>query len=107
MIESGLVPSTSCGPQLADEPLGSLTLGGSLRQVCQEHARGEALVFHASSGQAIRLCYRDVWDEAFAVARALAARGVTKETRVGLLATNKAITVYRRAGPIALAWAPE
>ena len=46
-------------------------------------------MFHAPSGAVIRRSYAQVWQEACAVARALIARGVTKETRVGLLATNR------------------
>jgi len=81
--------STTHGPPLSAEPLGALTLGGFLRQVCRDYAPREALVFHPPSGPPIRLRYADLWEEALAVARALIARGVTKETRVGLLATNR------------------
>jgi acyl-CoA synthetase (AMP-forming)/AMP-acid ligase II len=81
--------STIRGPALADEPLGALTLGGFLREVCERHADREALVFHPSSGPVVRRRYDEVWNEALAVAQALVARGVTKDTRVGLLATNR------------------
>lgn len=81
--------STTRGPPLADEPLGSLTLGGFLREVCSRYAAQEALAFTSSAGDMVRRTYAQVWDEAFTVARALAARGITKETRVGLLATNR------------------
>jgi fatty-acyl-CoA synthase len=81
--------STVRGAPLAEERLGELTLGGLLREVCQKHRDKEALVFHPPSGPVVRRSYAQVWDEAFAVARALVARGVTKETRVGLLATNR------------------
>jgi fatty-acyl-CoA synthase len=89
MIHPPTVGSTTRGPPLEDEPLGALTLGGFLREVCQEHPLREALVFHPPSGPVTSYRYADVWDEACAVARALLARGVTKETRVGLLATNR------------------
>ena len=81
--------STTYGPPLTEEPLGALTLGGFLREVCAQHGLREALVFHPATGPVVRRSYTEVWDEAFAVARALVARGVTKETRVGLLATNR------------------
>src|SRR6201999_3584263 len=42
-----------------------------------------------AEGPVVRRTYAHVWDEAVTVARALIARGVTKETRVGLLATNR------------------
>ncbi len=81
--------STVRGAPLSEERLGALTLGGFLREVCQNNRNKEAMVFHQPSGPAVRLSYAQVWDEAFAIARALVARGVTKETRVGLLATNR------------------
>jgi acyl-CoA synthetase (AMP-forming)/AMP-acid ligase II len=81
--------STIKGIPLTDEGLTVLTLGGFLRAVCARSADREALVFHPASGPVIRRTYAQVWEEAFAVARALVARGVTKETRVGLLATNR------------------
>jgi fatty-acyl-CoA synthase len=84
-----MMDSTIRGIPLADEPLGALTLGGFLREVCAKYGDREALVFHPPSGPVVRLTYAQVWDEAFSVARALVARGVTKETRVGLLATNR------------------
>ncbi|HSY38653.1 MAG TPA: class I adenylate-forming enzyme family protein [Polyangia bacterium] len=81
--------STTRGISLADEGLTVLTLGGFLREVCAKHAGKEAIVFHPASGPVVRLTYAQVWEEASAVAQALVARGVTKETRVGLLATNR------------------
>ena len=81
--------STIRGAPLADESVGALTLGGFLREVCRDNGNKEALVFHPPSGAVVRRSYAEVWQEACAVARALIARGVTKETRVGLLATNR------------------
>jgi fatty-acyl-CoA synthase len=83
------VDSTIQGPALEDEMLGALTLGGFFHEVCATHAEREALVFHAPSGLVIRRRYREIWDEALMVARVLAARGVSKGTRVGVLATNR------------------
>ena len=80
--------STIRGIPVEDESLGALTLGGFLREVCEQHADKEALVSYLPTGQAARSTYAQVWQEANLVARALIARGVTKETRVGLLATN-------------------
>ncbi len=81
--------STTKGISLAEEGLTALTLGGFLREVCTRYADREALVFHPASGPVVRRTYGEVWAEAFAVAQALRARGVGKETRVGLLATNR------------------
>ena len=77
------------GTPLADEKLGALTLGGFLREVCAANGSREALVYHLPNGEIVRRSYAEVWDEAMSVARALVARGVTKETRVGLLVTNR------------------
>jgi fatty-acyl-CoA synthase len=84
-----MMDSTIRGIPLADEPLGALTLGGFLREVCAKSAKKEALVFHPPEGPVERLTYQQVLEGALTVARALVARGVTKETRVGLLATNR------------------
>lgn len=81
--------STIRGVPLADESVGALTLGGFLREVCRANGGKEALVFYPPAGPVIRRTYADVWREACLVARALIARGVTKDTRVGLLATNR------------------
>jgi fatty-acyl-CoA synthase len=89
VTDQALTDSTIQGIPLEDEPLGSLTLGGFLRDVCRMHSGREALVFHAPSGEVVRWTYDDLWETACAVARALLARGVTKETRVGVLATNR------------------
>lgn len=77
------------GVPLAGEELGALTLGGFLREACAKYADNEALVFRAPGRPIVRRTYAEVWAEASNVARALVARGVTKETRVGLLATNR------------------
>jgi fatty-acyl-CoA synthase len=81
--------STIRGIPLVEERIDALTLGGFLREVCSKYAAKEALAFHPPSGPVVRRTYAEVWDEAFTVARALVARGVTKDTRVGLLATNR------------------
>jgi fatty-acyl-CoA synthase len=81
--------STIQGIPVAQEALGPLTLGEFLRKVCDDNGAKEALVFYPPSGAVVRHTYAQVWQEANLVARALIARGVTKETRVGLLATNR------------------
>jgi len=81
--------STTYGPPLSEEKLGALTLGGYLREVCAQHGPREALVWHPRNAPVVRRSYAEVWAEAVAVARALVARGVTKETRVGLMVTNR------------------
>ena len=77
------------GPPLRDEPgLGSLTLPGFLREVTEAYAEREALVMHEAGG-VTRWTYAQLWERAIEVARALRAAGVGKDTRVGVLMTNR------------------
>jgi fatty-acyl-CoA synthase len=84
-----MTDSTIRGPALSEASFGPLTLGGFFREVCRRNGDKEAMVFHPPGKPVVRYTYAQMWDEAFAVAQALVARGVTKETRVGLLATNR------------------
>jgi acyl-CoA synthetase (AMP-forming)/AMP-acid ligase II len=82
--------SISCGIPLAEEPgLGALTLPGFLREVTQTYAAREALVFRHPDGAVERWSYGELWDRALAVARALIALGVGKDSRVGVMMTNR------------------
>jgi fatty-acyl-CoA synthase len=77
------------GPALSDEPgLGSLTLPGFLREVTQMYGEREALVWHGD-GDVTRWSYAQLWERAIEVARALRGCGVGKDTRVGVLMTNR------------------
>lgn len=76
------------GPPLAEEPgLGTLTLPGFLREVTESYAERTALI---SPEDGIEWTYTDLWDRANGVARALRACGVGKDSRVGVLMTNRA-----------------
>src|SRR5205823_2293751 len=78
------------GPPLEAEPgLGALTLPGYLREVTARYAGREALVMHHPDGSVERWSYADLWARAMAVARALTAVGVGKDSRVGVLMTNR------------------
>lgn len=81
------------GIPLREEPgLGALTIGGFLKQITSRHSTREALVLRsadAAAGAAIRWSYAALWDRALEVARALLAVGVVKDTRVGVLMTNR------------------
>ncbi|MFF0490155.1 class I adenylate-forming enzyme family protein [Nocardia sp. NPDC004068] len=83
------VPAVVTGPPLAEEPgLGPLTLPGFLREVTSRYGEREALVFR--DGETVtRWSYAELWDRAVAVARALRARGIGKDGRVGVLMTNR------------------
>lgn len=68
--------------------LGSLTLGGWLREVCERFGDREALVLH-ENGERISWSYANLWERANEVARALHAVGIGKGERVGVLFTNR------------------
>ena len=77
------------GPSLSDEPgLGTLTLPGFLRDVTSMYGDREALAFRSADG-ITRWTYADLWERAIEVACALRASGVGKDTRVGVLMTNR------------------
>ncbi|GGN97462.1 class I adenylate-forming enzyme family protein [Nocardia rhizosphaerihabitans] len=77
------------GPPLSDEPgLGALTLPGFLREVTERYGDREALRAHDGTG-VTSWTYRDLWNHSVEVARALRACGVGKDTRVGVLMTNR------------------
>jgi fatty-acyl-CoA synthase len=65
-----------------------LTLPGFLRDVTTRFAVREALVMHTPNGVE-RWTYALVWERAIEVARALIAGGVGKDSRVGILMTNR------------------
>jgi acyl-CoA synthetase (AMP-forming)/AMP-acid ligase II len=81
-----MIDSTIRGPALSEGEFGPLTLSGFFREVCRRNGDKEAMVF---GRPAVRYSYQQLWNESFALARALIARGVTKDVRVGLLATNR------------------
>jgi fatty-acyl-CoA synthase len=78
------------GIPLAEEPgLGPLTLPGFLAEVTARFAQREALVEHLPDGMIERWSYTDLQAQAMAVARALVACGVGKDSRIGVLMTNR------------------
>ena len=77
------------GPPLEDEPgLGALTLPGYLREITDRYADREALVFY-EAGERICWTYSQLWERAMTVARALLSLQCGKDTRVGVLMTNR------------------
>ena len=78
------------GIPLADEPgIGALTLPGFLGEVRDRFGTNEALVFHHPDGARESWTYNELWARSHAVARALIACGIGKDSRVGLLMTNR------------------
>ncbi len=75
-------------PLAEEEGIGSLTIPGYLREVCERYADREAVVMHGPDG-VLRWSYRQLWDHSVAVAAALIDSGVGKDSRVGILMTNR------------------
>lgn len=77
------------GIPLQDEPgLGALTIPGYLREVTTRYAEREALVMPTPQGMQ-RWSYATLWQKSMEVAKALVASGVGKDSRVGILMTNR------------------
>jgi fatty-acyl-CoA synthase len=77
------------GPPLDTEPgLGPLTLPGFLREVTERYGEREAVALPGPDG-VTRWSYTELWEQAMAVARALRAAGIGKDSRVGVLMTNR------------------
>lgn len=77
------------GIPLEQEPgLGTLTLPGFLREVTSRFADREALVMRTPTGQ-MRWTYSVLWARAMEIAKALRACGVGKDSRIGVLMTNR------------------
>ncbi|QIG80729.1 class I adenylate-forming enzyme family protein [Stakelama tenebrarum] len=77
------------GAPLAQEPgMGALTIPGYLREVVERYGDAEAVVLRTGEAR-ISWSYKDLWDRAMEVARALVACGVAKDSRVGILMTNR------------------
>lgn len=72
----------------SEEYLGSLSIPGYLRDVTSSYSGREALVMHSAAGVE-RWTYIDLWNKSFEVAKALGACGIGKNTRVGILMTNR------------------
>ena len=84
------LPSIVHGIPLSEEPgLGALTLPGYLREVTERFASREAMVMHYPDGTVERWSYSELWDRAMSIARSLVACGVGKDSRVGVLMTNR------------------
>jgi len=81
--------SIASGLPLSAEPgLGALSIPGYLREVTSRFAEREALVWRTESA-ALRWTYATLWERSVEVARALVACGVGKDSRVGILMTNR------------------
>ena len=78
------------GIALADEAgIGALTIPGYLREVCTRYEGREALVLHHRDGHIERWSYQQLWERSVEVAKALIAAGAGKDSRIGILMTNR------------------
>ena len=78
------------GMPLSEEPgLGALTLPGFLREVTGRYASREALVMAHPDRPAERWSYAELWQRSVEIARALIACGAGKDSRIGILMTNR------------------
>ena len=78
------------GIPLEEEPgLGALTLPGFLRDVRDRYTDREALVMYRSGHASERWTYAELWDRSMDVARALTACGAGRDSRIGILMTNR------------------
>jgi fatty-acyl-CoA synthase len=77
------------GLPLAEEPgIGPLTIGGYAREVTRRHAGSEALVMRTHAGR-VSWSYAELWDRAVEIAKSLVAAGAAKDSRIGILMTNR------------------
>jgi fatty-acyl-CoA synthase len=90
MIAPGIeLPSIVMGaPLRAEEGLGALTIPGYLRELSSRFASREALVMRTAEGVE-RWTYATLWERSIEVARALLAAGTGKDSRIGVLMTNR------------------
>lgn len=78
------------GIPLEDEPgLGALTTPGFVREVVGRYGPREALAQPFPDGSRKAWSYVELWDRSVEVARALLACGMGKDSRVGILMTNR------------------
>ena len=78
------------GRALADEPgIGALTLPGFLDEIAERFGPEEALVEHRRDGFVERWSYVQLQRRSTEVAKALVACGAAKDSRIGILMTNR------------------
>lgn len=83
-------------PLVEEEGMGALTIPGYLAEVCDRYADREAVVIRvAGAGKEagketiVRWSYRELMERSLEVAKALIDAGVGKDSRVGVLMTNR------------------
>jgi len=83
-------PAIVRGLPLEEEPgLGALTMPGFLREVTERYGPREALAIRHVDDVREAWTYDQVWARSVEVARALIAHGAGKDSRIGILMTNR------------------
>ena len=83
-------PAIVRGIPLEDEPgLGPLTMPGFLREVTERYGAREALAQPFPDGTREAWSYTELWDRSVAIARSLIACGAGRDSRIGILMTNR------------------
>ena len=85
-------------PLSQESGLGALTLPGFLTEVCEKYASREALCWRDLSGIDRRWTYAELLEESRKVAKSLLALGVGKDTRVGVLISNRPEWLFNMFG---------
>lgn len=75
-------------PLAEEEGIGSLTLGGYIRELTERYGPREAANLRLGE-HTERWTYDELWARSVAVAKSLLAMGMTRGTRVGIIMTNR------------------
>ncbi len=86
------------GPAINEENLGPLTMGGFIEEVAKRFGEREAMCWKDFSGETRRWSYNDMYTECRKVASALLAAGAGKDTRVGILLSNRPEWIFGAFG---------
>jgi fatty-acyl-CoA synthase len=87
-LASGASSIVMGAPLSAEANLGLLTIPGYLQEVTERFGAREALTLHTKD-QVVHWSYQTLWEHSARVARALLAAGVGKDSRVGVLMSNR------------------
>lgn len=98
IMKDGQALSIVHGPSIKDEGLGALTLGGFMAEIAEKFGSNEALCWRNLAGEMQRWTYTEMYAECRKVAAALLASGVSKESRVGVLISNRPEWIFTAFG---------
>jgi len=87
-------------PLSQDSTLGELNLASFIIQVTERFGDNEALCWRTSNNQVYRWSYRQMYLECQQVAKSMIAAGVTKDSRVGVLISNRPEWIFVAFGVV-------